>query len=299
MVYGLLPLFLVQVLHSSLASVGLIEGLAEAANSLMKIGSGIATDWLGRRKPIVFAGYLLSAIDKLFFPIAENVATVLAARLIDRLGKGIRDAPRDALLTDITPESARGSGFGLRLAFYTAGFVVGPLTAVTIMRLSHDDFRLVFWLAVIPAAAATVVLLVALKEPHRLQVAVARSNDRPSGPAHFPMSYWWTVTIAGLLSTARFSQAFLVLKASDIDLDPAFAPFMLVIMHLTYASSAYPFGILADRMDRRIQLEIGVGTLIVADIVLASGSTLLTVAAGAALWGLQLAITQGLLSAKQ
>jgi MFS family permease len=297
MVYGLLPLFLVRVLHSSLASVGLIEGMAEAANSLMKIASGFATDRLGRRKPIVLVGYLLSAIDKLLFPLAHSVATVLAARLIDRLGKGIRDAPRDALLTDVTPESARGSGFGLRLAFYTAGFVAGPLTAVAIMRLSHDDFRLVFWLAVIPAALAIVVLLMALKEPPRLRDGIARQNYRRGGPVHFPVRFWWAVTIAGLLSTARLSQAFLVLKANDIGIDPAFAPFTLVIMHLIYAGAAYPFGVLADRMDRRLQLEIGVGVLIAAYIVLANAGTLPTVVVGAALWGLQLAVTQGLLSA--
>jgi len=297
MVYGLLPLFLVRVLHSSLASVGLIEGMAEAGNSFMKIGSGLASDWLGRRKPIVAVGYVLSAIDKLLFPLANNVTTVLAARLIDRLGKGIRDAPRDALLADITPEPVRGKGFGLRLAFYTAGFVVGPLTAVTVMLLSHDDFRLVFWLAVIPAAVAIVVLLVALKEPRPLQVGAARPNCKRDEPTRFPVRFWWVVTIAGLLSTARFSQAFLILKANEVGIDPAFAALTLVIMHLTYASAAYPFGILADRMDRRLQLEIGVGILIGADIMLANASTLLAVVAGAALWGLQLAVTQGLLSA--
>jgi hypothetical protein len=152
MVYGLLPLFLLQVLHTSIASVGVIEGMAEGASSLIKIGSGVATDWLGRRKPIVVLGYLLSAVNKLLFPLADGVTTVFMGRVIDHVGKGLRDAPRDALLADVTPAAVRGSGFGLRLAFYTTGFVVGPLTAIAVMRDSHDDFRLVFWLAVIPAA---------------------------------------------------------------------------------------------------------------------------------------------------
>lgn len=298
MVYGLLPLFLLQVLHASVTSVGVIEGLAEGASSLMKIGSGVATDWLGRRKPIVVIGYLLSAVNKLLFPIAESATTVLVARVIDRLGKGVRDAPRDALLTDVTPTPIRGSGFGLRLAFYTTGFVVGPLTAIAIMQLSHDDFRLVFWLAIIPAAIAVVVLIVALREPPRQTTkSVARLAYLRGDVARLPHAFWWLITIAGLLSLARFSHAFLVLKAHDVGVDAALVPITLVIMHLAYACAAYPFGILADRIDRRVQLAIGVGILVCADIVLAAASTMLFVVVGAALWGLQLAATQGLLSA--
>jgi MFS family permease len=299
MVYGLLPLFLVQVLHSSMTSVGLIEGIAEGASSLMKIASGAATDWLGRRKPIVLFGYLVSAVNKLLFPLAESVTMVLAARVIDRLGKGVRDAPRDAFLADVTPAPVRGSGFGLRLAFYTAGFVVGPVAAMTIMRFSQHDFRLVFWLAVIPAAAAIAVLLVALREPPRtwwtaetVPLKYLRGNL-----ASLPRAFWWAVAIASLLSMARFSQAFLVLKAFDVGMDPAFVPTTLVVMHLAYACAAYPFGILADRVDRRALLGIGVAVLTCADIVLASASTIPAVLVGAALWGLQLAVTQGLLSA--
>jgi len=298
MVYGLLPLFLLQVLHASVTSVGVIEGLAEGASSLMKIGSGAATDWLGRRKPIVVIGYLLSAVNKLLFPIADGATTVLVARVIDRLGKGVRDAPRDALLTDVTPAPVRGSSFGLRLAFYTTGFVVGPLTAIAVMQLSHDDFRLVFWLAIIPAALAIVILIVALREPPpQSATGVVRLTYLRGGIAKLPRAFWWLITIAGLLSLARFSQAFLVLKAYGVGVDAALVPIVLVIMHVAYACAAYPFGILADRMDRRAQLAIGVAVLICADIVLAGASTMLFVAVGAALWGLQLAVTQGLLSA--
>ena len=171
MVYGLLPVFLVKVLHATMATVGVIEGAAEATTSLAKIVSGVASDRLGRRKPVILLGYALSALNKLMFPLAGGASAILAARVVDRVGKGMRDAPRDAFLTDVTPASIRGSGFGLRLAFYTSGYVIGPLAAIGLMNFSHDDFRLVFWVAVIPAAIAVIVLIVALKEaskPHTL-----------------------------------------------------------------------------------------------------------------------------------
>jgi MFS family permease len=198
----------------------------------------------------------------------------------------------------VTPAPIRGSGFGLRLAFYTTGFVVGPLVAMAIMRLSGGDFRLVFWLAVIPAAIAIVVLLVALREPPRqVTVGVLQLRFLRGDAAQFPRPFWSAITIASLLSLARCSHAFLVLKAYDIGIDAAMVPITLVIMHLAYACAAYPFGILADRMDRRTQLAIGAAVLICADIILASANTIWMVALGAALWGLQMAVTQGLLSA--
>ena len=298
MVYGLLPVFLVRVLHTTVASVGMIEGIAEATTSLTKIVSGMASDWLGRRKPVVLFGYALSAIDKLLFPLAGDASTVLLARIIDRIGKGSRDAPRDAFLTDVTPMPIRGSGFGLRITFYTSGFVVGPLTAILLMRLTSDDFRLVFWVAVIPAAVAILVLLVALKEPpRRVALPPPRLRIRRSDLARFPNSFWWAIVIASLLSLARFSNAFLVLKASDIGIDAALVPIMLALMHVVFAGAAYPFGVLADHIDRRVQLGIGAIILIVANVVLVGASAIWTTALGVALWGLQMGITQGLLSA--
>ncbi len=298
MVYGLLPVFLVRVLHTTIASVGIIEGIAEATTSLTKIISGTASDWLGRRKPVVLFGYAVSAVNKLLFPLAGDASTVLLARVIDRVGKGSRDAPRDAFLTDVTPMPVRGSGFGLRIAFYTSGFVVGPLTAILLMRLTRDDFRLVFWVAVIPAAVAILVLLVALKEPpRRIALPPPRLRVRRSDLARFPHSFWWAIAIASLLSLARFSNAFLVLKASDIGVDAAFVPIMLALMHIVFAGAAYPFGVLADRIDRRVQLGIGAIFLIVADVVLVGAGAAWTTALGVALWGLQMGITQGLLSA--
>ena len=298
MIYSLLPVFMVRVLGISIASVGLIEGTAEAANSLVKIVSGAASDWIGRRKPLVVFGYTLSAVIKTIFPVAGTASAVLAARVIDRLGKGIRDAPRDAFLADLTAKEIRGEGFGLRLAFAISGFVVGPLIAIALMKLSGDDFRLVFWIALIPAYLSIVVLLVAVKElPFGHDESLRRLPIRRGDIAALPTAFWWVIAIAGLLSLARFSQAFLVLKAHDIGVDAAFVPIVLVVMHLVFSVAAYPFGILADHLDRRLQLGIGTVILVGADVVLANASTVWMTVLGAALWGLQFGVTQGLLGA--
>jgi MFS family permease len=299
MIYGLLPIFLVRVLGVSMASVGLIEGMAEAANSFVKILSGAASDWLGRRKPLVIFGYAFSAVIKTLFPIAESASTILAGRTIDRIGKGIRDAPRDAFLADIVAPDVRGSGFGWRLALAIAGFVLGPLFAIAIMRWSSDDFRLVFWIALIPAYLSVILLLFAVKElPNRHE-----EHQRSRLPlqrrdlAALPKSFWWIIVIACLLSLARFSQAFLVLKAHDVGVEAAFVPTMLIVTFLVYSVTAYPFGILADHIDRRLQLAIGAAILIGAEVFLASAGSVWMTAIGAALWGLQLGATQGLLGA--
>lgn len=298
MIYGLLPVFLVRVLGASMASVGLIEGLAEATMSFIKIFSGAASDWIGRRKPLVIFGYGLSAVIKTLFPLAGVASTVLLARVIDRLGKGIRDAPRDAFVADFTAPEIRGSGFGLRLALSIAGYVIGPLVAVGLMWVSGNDFRLIFWLALIPAYLSIIVLIVAVKE-------LPFSND--GGPRRLPMRrghlanlqapFWWAIVIASLLSLARFSPAFLILKAHDVGVDAVLVPMMLVAMYLVYSVAAYPFGMLADRFDRRLQLGIGATILIGADVVLANAGTVWLTTLGSALWGLQMGITQGLLTA--
>lgn len=298
MIYGLLPVFLVKVLGASMASVGLIEGIAESANSFVKIVSGAASDRIGRRKPLVVFGYTLSAVIKTLFPHAETASAVLTARVIDRLGKGIRDAPRDAFLADLTPPGIRGMGFGLRLALAIAGFVFGPLIAVGLMRLSGDNFRLVFWIALIPAYLSIIVLLLAVKE-----VPFDRDKNERWGPvrsrdlAALPPSFWWAIAIACMLALARFSPAFLVLKAHDTGVDAAFVPMILGLMYLVYAVTAYPFGVLADYSDRRLQLGIGAIVLIAADVVLANAETIWLAAFGAVLWGLQMGATQSALGA--
>jgi MFS family permease len=297
MIYGLLPVFLVRVMGASIAAVGLIEGMAESANSLVKIVSGAASDWIGRRKPLVIFGYTLSALIKSLFPQADALSTVLAARVIDRIGKGIRDAPRDAFLADLTASGTRGTGFGLRLALAVAGFVFGPVIAVGLMRLSGDDFRLVFWVALIPAYVSIIVLLFAVKE-----VPLNHGATEPQAPAPgggfttLPPLFWWAIAIASLLSLARFSPAFLVLKAHGTGVDASLVPLILGLMYFVYSTTSYPFGVLADRGDRRLQLGIGIIVLVVADVVLANAGSMWLAAIGAALWGLQMGATQGALA---
>jgi MFS family permease len=298
MIYGLLPVFLTRVLGVSIASVGVIEGIAEATNSFVKIASGAVSDWLGRRKPLVVFGYALSAVIKTMFPQAETVSTVLTARVIDRLGKGIRDAPRDAFLADLVTPKVRGAGFGLRLALAIAGFVFGPLCAVALMHWSGDDFRLVFWIALIPAYLSVVLLIIAVKElPANHDERAKRLPVLPMQLALLPTAFWGVMIVAGLLSLARFSPAFLVLKAHHTGVEAAYVPMILGLTYFVYSMTAYPFGLLSDRFDRRIQLGIGALVLIVADVVLATASTVWLAALGAALWGLQMGATQGVLGA--
>ena len=298
MIYGLLPVFLIKVLGVNVASVGLIEGMAESANSLIKIVSGTASDWIGRRMPLVIFGYTLSAVVKALFPHAGAASTVLAARVLDRLGKGIRDAPRDAFVTDMTAPGLRGTSFGLRLALAIAGFVFGPFFAVGLMRLSGDDFRLVFWIALIPAFLSIIVLILGVKEaPFSHQPAGRRLRVQRGDLNALPVAFWWAIVIASLLSLARFSPAFLVLKAHATGVDAAYVPMILGLMYFVYSVTAYPFGVLADRFDRRLQLGIGTLILIGADVALANAQTIWGAAFGAALWGLQMGVTQAAIGA--
>lgn len=297
MIYGVLPVFLVVVLGASTASVGFIEGIAEATTSFAKIFSGITSDRVRRRKPLVVLGYALSAVNKLLFPIAESAAMVLLARMSDRVGKGVRDAPRDAFMTDMTPMAIRGSGFGLRLALYTVGAVLGPLAAMAIMSLSGDNFRLVFWVALVPGFMSVVVLLLWVKEEPRAYPLSHWLPMRRVDITNFPAAFWAAIAVAAILSLARFSPAFLVLKAHTIHVDAALVPIMLVVMYLVYSAAAYPFGVLADHFDRNMQLTIGTITLILANLVLAGADSFWMTLLGGALWGLQMGVTQGLLSA--
>ncbi|MCC6474751.1 MAG: MFS transporter [Burkholderiales bacterium] len=297
MILGLLPLYLVAVLGASALSVGVIEGVAEAANSLARVFSGPVSDWQGRRKPLVLAGYTLSALAKPLIPLAGDVGTVLAARFLDRTGKGIRDAPRDALLADELSPRVRGSGYGLRLALFTLGTTAGPLIASGVMLASGGDFRLAFWIAVLPGLASVAVLAFALHEsPDTRWRGGRRYSLRLLG--ELPAAFWWVVAVAALLEVARFSQAFLLLKAKDAGLAIAYVPMLLALTGCAYAFSAYPFGRLADHERYRVpQFAGGIGVLVAAHIVLATAGTVWSSALGAALWGLQMGILQGLLAA--
>jgi MFS family permease len=296
MTHSLLPLFLVTVLVASTVAVGVIEGIAEATNSLAKVFSGTLSDWLGRRKPLVVLGYSLAALSKPMFPLAGDVGTVLAARFIDRTGKGIRDAPRDALLADQLPPNIRGSGFGLRLALFTVGSVAGPLAASGIMLSSGGDFRLVFWVAVVPAFLSVAVLVATVREPPNDHGSIGRRFSLRELRA-LPSAFWWIVSITAFLELARFSQAFLLLKAKDVGVEPAAVPMFLVLMSAIYGLTAYPCGILADHVNRRFQLAVGVLMLFACHTVLAIATSAWMAALGAVLWGLQMGMIQGLLAA--
>ena len=296
MIHSLLPLFMVTTLGASALVVGLIEGLAEATALIVKVFSGALSDYLGKRKGLALFGYALGALTKPLFALAPSVGVVLGARLLDRIGKGIRGAPRDALVADITPEGLRGAAFGLRQSLDTVGAFLGPLLAVGLMLLWANDFRAVFWVAVIPGVLAVGLLLFGVQEPERHTGAkrsnpISRENLRRLSPA-----YWWVVGIGALFTLARFSEAFLVLRAEQGGISLAFVPLFMVAMNLIYAASAYPFGKLADRMSHTQLLTYGLFVLLVADLVLASSNHWSIVLLGVGLWGVHMGMTQGLLA---
>ncbi|MBK9237750.1 MAG: MFS transporter [Rhodoferax sp.] len=296
MVHSLLPMFMVTTLGISVFAVGLIEGLAESTALMVKVFSGALSDYLGKRKGLAVLGYAMGTLSKPLFALAPGMGLVTAARLIDRVGKGIRGAPRDALVADIAPAHLRGAAFGLRQSLDTVGAFVGPLLGVGLMLLYANDFRAVFWWAVIPGVLAVALLWLGLKEPERPAPAqrsnpIQRANLRRLGAA-----YWWVVVIGAVFTLARFSEAFLVLRAQQSGIAMALVPLVMVAMNLIYAASAYPFGKLSDRMSHRKLLALGLLVLIAADIVLATLPGYAGVLLGVALWGIHMGMTQGLLA---
>jgi MFS family permease len=297
LIHSLLPVFMVTVLGTSMLTVGLIEGLAEATALIVKVFSGVVSDWVGRRKPLAVLGYGLAALSKPMFALASSAGLVLAARLADRIGKGIRGSPRDALIADLTPKAIQGAAFGLRQALDTIGAFLGPLLALVFMLLWADNFRAVFWIAVIPAILSVSLLAFGVREPEtsrseKREFPIRRDNLRRLGRA-----YWWVVIVGGVFTLARFSEAFLLLRAQQGGLATAFAPLVFVAMNLVYAIGAFPFGRLADRMSRRGLLAAGLVVLIASDALLALAAHGPLLWAGIALWGLHMAMTQGLLAA--
>jgi len=296
MVHSLLPLFMATVLGASALTIGFIEGLAEATALIVKVFSGALSDYLGRRKPLALLGYSLGALSKPLFALAPGMGLVVTARLVDRVGKGIRGAPRDALVADITPPALRGAAFGLRQSLDTVGAFLGPLLAVGLMLLWADDFRAVFWVAVIPGLLAVALLAVAVHEP---APAPGRPRSNPiqrAQLARLGAGYWWVVGVGAVFTLARFSEAFLVLRAQQSGIAMALVPLVMVAMNLVYAASAYPFGALSDRHSHRALLAWGLLVLIAADAVLASSGHWTAVLGGVALWGVHMGITQGLLA---
>lgn len=296
MIHSLLPVFMITALGASALAIGLIEGLAEATALIIKIFSGVISDYIGKRKGLAVIGYTLGALTKPLFAVAPTIGLVLTARLLDRVGKGVRDAPRDALIADIVPEQIRGAAFGLRQALDTVGAFLGPLLAAGLMLLWANDFRAVFWVAVIPGLMAVALLLFGIREPEH-QEAPKRTNPiRRENLKRLSGSYWWVVSIGAVFTLARFSEAFLVLRAQQSGVPVAFIPLVMVAMNLIYALSAYPFGKLSDRMNHKTLLALGLVVLISADLVLAINTHWSVVLAGVALWGVHMGMTQGLLA---
>jgi MFS family permease len=296
MIHSLLPLFLVGTLGASAFMVGLIEGLAESTALIIKVFSGALSDYLGRRKGLAVFGYALGAFTKPLFAIAPVAGVVLTARLLDRVGKGIRGAPRDALVADMTPAEVRGAAFGLRQALDTVGAFLGPLLAVGLMLLWSNDFRAVFWVAVIPGLLAVLLLLVGVHEPPR-HVDEKRSNlIRQENLRRLSAEYWWVVGMGAVFTLARFSEAFLVLRAQQSGIPIAWVPMVMVAMNVVYSATAYPFGKLSDRMSHRTLLAVGLVVLMVADLVLARDDHWFTVLVGVMIWGVHMGMTQGLLA---
>lgn len=296
MIHSLLPLFLVGTLGISVLAVGIIEGLAEATALIVKVFSGVLSDYLGRRKGLAVLGYALGACTKPLFAVASGAGLVVAARLVDRVGKGIRGAPRDALVADLAPPEVRGAAFGLRQSLDTVGAFVGPLLAVGLMLAWGNDYRAVFWCAVVPGMLAVALLLFGVREPAP-RPGEARTNPiRRNNLRRLGAGYWWVVGIGAIFTLARFSEAFLVLRAQQSGVAVALVPLVMVAMNLVYAGSAYPFGWLSDRMSHASLLALGLVMLIAADLVLAAATTLWPLLAGVALWGLHMGMTQGLLA---
>ncbi len=298
MIHALLPVFLVTVVGASAMSIGLIEGIAEATAAFVKVYSGAISDWIGRRKPLLLLGYGLAAACKPLFALATGIGTVLAARTIDRVAKGIRGAPRDALIADVTPVELRGAAYGLRQSLDSVGAVAGPLLAVVLMAATADNFRFVFWIAVIPAFLCVALIMFGVREPPRAQRIKARPFPISRGEmARLPRLFWHVTVFGAVLTLARFSEAFLLLHAQNVGLAVTWVPVILVAMNLVYAASAYPLGALSDRVNRKVMLATGVALLIAADVVLALAPDAWAVGAGALLWGLHMGATQGLLAA--
>jgi MFS family permease len=295
MIHALLPVYLVTVLGTSTLTVGIIEGIAEATASVTKVFSGALSDWLGKRKLLAAIGYGLAAFTKPVFPLATGVGWLIAARFIDRIGKGIRGAPRDALIADISPIAIRGASFGLRQSLDTVGAFIGPLLAIVFMWLLANNIRGVFWLAVFPAFVAMLLMIYGVADrdcqakPRKVRFPLHVDELKRLG-----LPYWNVVAMATVFTLARFSEAFLILRAQNVGLNMALVPAVLVLMNVFYALAAYPAGVLSDKGDRTKLLTIGLLLLVAADLILALTSALIGVAIGVALWGLHMGFSQAL-----
>lgn len=294
-IHGLLPVFLVTELGASVTAIGLLEGLSEATVLVVKLFSGTLSDKLGRRKPLVVFGYAMAAASKPLFALAPTTGFVLAARLADRTGKGIRGAPRDALITDLTAPEIRGRAFGLRQSLDTVGAVLGPALAIALMAWTANDYRRVFWMATVPAVLAVVVLVLGVRDSVPTGGTAAK-KIRWHEVSSFPASFWLVVAAGAFFQLARFSEAFLILRAKDLGLPLSMAPLVLIVANLAYALSSYPVGAISDRLGRSVFLVLGLGLLVASDLALATATEIGSAFVGIVLWGLHMGFTQGSLA---
>lgn len=297
LVHSLLPVFLVGTLGASVLTVGVIEGVAEATALIVKVFSGAISDFIGRRKGLLLLGYGLAALTKPLFPLAASADTVFTARILDRIGKGIRGAPRDALVADVAPAEIRGACFGLRQSLDTVGAFLGPILAILLMLWFAGEIAWVLWFAVIPAALAVGLLLFGVSEPKQDGLDKQfRSPIHPRSLRQFSRAYWWVVGVGAVFTLARFSEAFLVLRALQLGFSATWVPLVMVVMAAFYMLSAYPVGKWSDRVSRTTLLGAGLLLLIVADLVLAYAESSAMVLLGVALWGLHMGFSQGILA---
>ncbi|HGF0771074.1 TPA: MFS transporter [Kluyvera georgiana] len=296
MIHSLLPLFMATALGAPVVIIGLIEGVAEATALCVKVFSGVISDYIGKRKGLAVLGYSLGALSKPLFALASTSGMIFSARMIDRVGKGIRGAPRDALVADVTPPEIRGAAYGLRQTLDTMGGFLGPLLAVGLMLLWSNDFRAVYWVAVVPAFLAVALLFCGLHEP-RTPVVTARTNPiKKENLKRLGVDCWWVIGLGGVFTLARFSEAFLVLRAHEVNIPLALIPLVMVAMNIVFSFTAYPFGRLSDSTSHRRLLQMGLVVLIMADLVLALSHSWVGIIVGVALWGVHMGMTQGLLN---
>jgi len=294
LVHSLLPVFMASVLGASMVTIGVIEGIAEATVALTKIFSGALSDYLGKRKLLATIGYGLAALTKPIFPLAPSIAWVFVARFVDRLGKGIRGAPRDALVADIVKREERGAAYGLRQSLDSIGAFLGPMLAIAFMAWFSGNIRHVLWVAIIPAFVSVLVLVFWVKEPARNESNGEKIPLNLGLVRRLPHGFWFVVILGAFFTLARFSEAFLVLRVQYLGLEIAYIPLVLIVMNLVYTITAYPVGILSDRSNPRTLLLLGLVVLVISDFVLARATNSNFALAGVALWGLHMGMSQGL-----
>ena len=248
MIYPLLPVFLTTVLGASAGSLGVIEGAAETTSALLKLASGWWSDRVRRRKPLIALGYGLASAARPLVAIAQTTSQVLAIRLVDRVGKGIRGAPRDALIADSVDWSIRGKAFGIQRTSDHAGAVLGPLIAFAVLNWWHTPLRTVFWLAAIPGAIAVAIAVFVVRE-ERVHEAHHGPKIDPAVP--LPRTFWGALGAITLFTLGNSTDAFLLLRATQLGVPVAMTPFLWAMLHVVKSSTSTPGGILSDRIGRK------------------------------------------------